>query len=47
MLSADSGHILSESIPIHYMPGTLALYNSDDKYADTHKPYKLDFVFKP
>lgn len=46
-LSHDSGHILAESIPIHYMPGTLALHNKDDNYADTHKPFKLDFVFKP
>lgn len=47
MLSSDSGQILAESIPTHYIPGTLALYGEDDKYAGTHKPYRLDFVFKP
>lgn len=46
-LNQDSGHLLAETIPIHYIPGTLALNSVDDKYAETHKPFKLDFVFKP
>lgn len=46
-LSQDSGHILAESIPVHYMPTTLALANADDKHAETHKPTKVDFLFKP
>lgn len=46
-LNQDSGHLLAESIPTHYIPGTLALNSTDDKYAETHKPFKLDFVFKP
>ena len=29
------------------MPTTLALANADDKYAETHKPAKVDFLFKP
>jgi hypothetical protein len=46
-LSQDCGQLLPVSIPIHYIPSTLALYNKDDNYAQFHKPHKLDFVFKP
>lgn len=46
-LSQDSGHLLAESIPIHYMPSTLALNSNDDKHAESHQPFKLDLVFKP
>lgn len=37
-LSQDSGHLLAESIPIHYMPTTLALNHNDDRYAQEHRP---------
>ena len=46
-LSKDSGKILGKSIPIHYMPGTLALPSNDDDYAASHKPDQIDIVFKP
>lgn len=39
--------MLAQSIPIHYMPTTLALNGQDDKYAEGHKPTKIDFLFKP
>ena len=29
------------------MPNTLALQNKDDKYAESHRPVQLTFMFKP
>jgi len=39
--------VLHHTIPVHYMPGTLALPSGEDKYTQTHKPIKIDFLFKP
>ena len=46
-LSQDNGIIYGQSIPIHYIPGTLALPSKDDDYAENHKPDRVDIVFKP
>lgn len=46
-LSKDSGELFANSIPIHYIPSTLALPSQDDEYASTHKPEKIDIYFKP
>ena len=46
-LSQDSGVVRNKSIPVHYMPGTLALYSLDDEYAQNHKPFQITFLFKP
>jgi len=35
------------TLPVHYMPITSALYNKDDRYASTHRPTELTFLFKP
>ncbi len=47
MLSQDSGVVLNKSIPVHYMPSTLALPSEQDNYTKHHKPIKIDFLFKP
>ena len=46
-LSQDSGLVKNNTIPIHYMPGSLALPDQDDKYAQTHKPIQIQIQFKP
>jgi hypothetical protein len=39
--------VLNRSIPIHYIPGTLALPSGEDQHAQSHKPVRIDFMFKP
>lgn len=46
-ISADSGTVTNLSIPVHYIPGTLALPSHDDSYSENHKPFQLSFLFKP
>jgi len=47
MLSQDSGVVFNKSVPVHYMPSTLALPSEEDNYTKQHKPVKIDFLFKP
>lgn len=46
-LSIDNGIVKNKTVPIHYMPGTLALPSEDDRYAETHKPVEITIKFKP
>lgn len=46
-LSIDSGTVKNRSVPVHYMPTTLALPSSDDQFAETHKPIQVTVMFKP
>jgi len=46
-LSVDGGVVKNRSIPVHYMPNTLALPGQDDQYAESHKPVQIQIMFKP
>ena len=46
-LSTDGGVLKNKTIPVHYMPTTLALPGENDRYAETHKPVQLQIMFKP
>ena len=46
-MSTDGGVVKNKSIPVHYMPNTLALPAQDDHYASTHKPVQVQIMFKP
>lgn len=46
-LNRAAGTILSNSAPVHYIPGTLALPSQEDSFTQKHKPVKIDFLFKP
>jgi hypothetical protein len=37
-LSLDSGVVKNKTIPIHYIPATLALPSQEDRYTESHKP---------
>lgn len=39
--------VRNKSIPVHYMPNTLALPSPDDNFAETHKPVQVTIMFKP
>ena len=46
-MSTDGGVVKNKTIPVHYMPNTLALPAQDDHYASTHKPVQVQIMFKP
>jgi hypothetical protein len=46
-LSIDSGIVKNRSIPVHYMPNTLALPSQDDQFAESHRPLQVTMMFKP
>lgn len=46
-LSVDSGVVRSRTLPVHYMPSTLALPSHDDTFAETHQPLQVTVMFKP
>ena len=43
----DGGVVRNKSIPVHYMPNTLALPGKDDYYAENYTPVELLIMFKP
>jgi hypothetical protein len=46
-LSVDGGVVKNRTLPVHYMPATLALPSVDDRFAETHKPLQVVVMFKP
>lgn len=46
-LNQDSGIVKNKTIPVHYMPTTLALPGQDDQYALRHRPVQVQIMFKP
>lgn len=46
-VSLDQGVVRKKTIPVHYIPGTLALPAPEDHYSMNHKPVQITFMFKP